>query len=194
MKLVSALAAMCLAQTAMSFTPSSPAFVRQSTQVASSGMDLSGNSWKPESEKMGVSYWAYCSMGCCYDLSVYLWLWGNLMYLLSMFDSHSVLCLSVDINKHMQQSTDTGDYFPEGYEADVDYTDGMMGSQTGGGNRDGPALPGLENLGEDAVLMGGIEQASEIPAGMEFIPSSVPDGEFSMSVAGSSSGSYFLTG
>ena len=67
----------------------------------------------------------------------------------------------------------------------------MFGSQASlGGNRDGPALPGMENLGADAVMMGGIEEASEIPAGMEFIPSSVPDGEFTMQVAGSSSGKF----
>jgi len=70
----------------------------------------------------------------------------------------------------------------------VAFSDGMLGSQGGGGNRDGPQLPGMENLGADAIMMGGITQASEIPAGMEFIPSSVPDGEFTMQVAGSSSG------
>lgn len=65
----------------------------------------------------------------------------------------------------------------------------MMGSQaSSGGDRGGPALPGMENLGADAVMMGGIEEASEIPAGMEFTPSSVPDGEFTMQVAGSSTG------
>ena len=64
-----------------------------------------------------------------------------------------------------------------------------MGSQAMlGGNRNGPQLPGMENLGADAIMMGGIETASDIPAGMEFIPSSVPDGEYSMNVAGSSSG------
>ena len=61
-----------------------------------------------------------------------------------------------------------------------------MGSQASlGGNRGGPQLPGMENLGADAVLMGGIETSSEIPAGMEFIPSSVPDGEVAMQVASS---------
>ena len=64
-----------------------------------------------------------------------------------------------------------------------------MGSQaSSGGNRDGPELPGMENLGEDAILMGGIEENEDIPDDMEFIPSSVPDGEFTMQVAGSSSG------
>lgn len=104
-------------------------------------MDLSGNSWKPDSEKMG--------------------------------------------------STDTGDYFPEGYDPDAQpgFTDGMMGSQVSlGGNRSGPELPGMENLGEDAIMMGGIEENSEIPAGMEFVPASVPDGEFSFQVAASSKG------
>lgn len=105
------------------------------------GMDLSGNSWKPDSEKMG--------------------------------------------------STDTGDYFPEGYDpnAQPGFTDGMMGSQASlGGNRSGPELPGMENLGADAVMMGGIEENSDIPAGMEFIPASVPDGEFTFQVAASSKG------
>lgn len=106
------------------------------------GFDLSGNSWKPDSDKMG--------------------------------------------------STDTGDYFPDDFDlADHQskFTDGMMGSQAflnrGG---DGPALPGLENLGADAIVRGGIQTASEIPAGMQFVPSSVPDDVFEMSVASSSSG------
>jgi hypothetical protein len=46
----------------------------------------------------------------------------------------------------------------------------------------------MENLGADAVITGGIEQSSEIPAGMEFIPSSVPDGEVTMQVAANGSG------
>ena len=59
----------------------------------------------------------------------------------------------------------------------------MMGSQAGmGGDRGGPELPGMKNLGEDAIMVGGIEQSSEIPAGMEFIPSSVPDGQFEFTV------------
>jgi hypothetical protein len=103
------------------------------------GFDLSGNTWKPDSDKMG--------------------------------------------------STDTGDYFPDDYDPEVGFAEGMMGSQAMlGGNREGPELPGLKNLGADAVVRGGIETASAIPAGMEFIPSSVPDGEFIMNVASSSSG------
>lgn len=46
----------------------------------------------------------------------------------------------------------------------------------------------MENLGEDAVMMGGIEENTEIPAGMEFIPSSVPDGQIEFTVAASSKG------
>jgi hypothetical protein len=46
----------------------------------------------------------------------------------------------------------------------------------------------MENLGADAIMMGGIEQAEGIPPDMEFIPSSVPDGEIQMQVAGSGSG------
>jgi hypothetical protein len=102
------------------------------------GFDLSGNTWKPDSDKMG--------------------------------------------------STDVGDYFPDDYDPDVGFSDGMMGSQAMGGKRDGPELPGLKNLGADAVVRGGIEAATGIPAGMEFIPSSVPDGEYTMSVASSGSG------
>lgn len=56
----------------------------------------------------------------------------------------------------------------------------------------GPAIPGLENLGADAVMRGGIEEASEIPAGMEFIMSSVPDYELHMDVASNSKGSELL--
>ena len=106
-----------------------------------SGMDLSGNSWKPDSEKMG--------------------------------------------------STDTGDFFPEGYdkEAEIAFQEGMLGSQASlGGDRGGPELPGLENIGADAIMMGGIEENSDIPAGMEFIAASVPDGTFDMAVAASSKG------
>ena len=65
----------------------------------------------------------------------------------------------------------------------------MLGSQASLGNdRSGPELPGMENLGADAVMMGGIEENSEIPAGMEFVPASVPDGNFSFQVAASSKG------
>lgn len=88
-------------------------------------------------------------------------------------------------------STDTGDYFPEGYNRDDDpaFSAGMGGSQAmGGGGTSGPSLPGMENLGADAVMVGGIEQASEIPAGMEFTPSSVPDQTLEFNVASSSDG------
>lgn len=114
---------------------------RTATTALAMGLDLSGNSWKPDSEKMG--------------------------------------------------STDTGDYFPDDYNPNeyVEYTEGMMGSQAMlGGRNEGPELPGMENLGADAVVTGGIEMASDIPAGMEFIPSSVMDGEFAMSVPASGSG------
>ena len=89
-------------------------------------------------------------------------------------------------------STDTGDFFPEDFDlADhqAKFSDGMMGSQTLlNRNRDGPALPGLENLGADAIVQGGISTASEIPVGMQFIPSSVPDGVEEFTVASQSSG------
>ena len=61
-----------------------------------------------------------------------------------------------------------------------------MGSQ-GGGKGKLPDLPGMENLGADAIMMGGIEEATEIPAGMQFIPSSVPDFNINMQVAASGS-------
>jgi hypothetical protein len=94
--------------------------------------------------------------------------------------------------RFLLQSTDTGDYFPTDYEEEVDFTAGMMGSQgsQNGGNREGPQLPGLENLGDDSIMMGGIEQNSEIPAGMEFIPSSVPDGDYQFNVASTGPGEY----
>jgi hypothetical protein len=64
----------------------------------------------------------------------------------------------------------------------------MGGSQGFGRGDRGPALPGMENLGADALMMGGIEEASEIPAGMEFVMSSVPDGSVEMQVASNSKG------
>lgn len=109
-----------------------------------SNVDLGGNAWKPDSEKMG--------------------------------------------------STDTGDYFPEGYDpTEVDFTSGMGGSSAmlNQGDR-GPALPGMENLGADAEVMGGIEEVSDIPDGMEFVMSSVPDGTMTMDVAASSKGAELL--
>jgi hypothetical protein len=119
--------------------PASQEACREYIMLLHMGFDLSGNTWKPDSDKMG--------------------------------------------------STDVGDYFPDDYDPDVGFSEGMMGSQAMlGGKRDGPELPGLKNLGADAVVRGGIETATGIPAGMEFIPSSVPDGEYSMSVASSGSG------
>ena len=86
------------------------------------------------------------------------------------------------------QSTDTGDYFPEGYDRNaVAFTEGMLGSSAGDARDRGPALPGMENLGADAVMSSGIEQASEIPPGMAFVASSVPDGSVDMDVASNSS-------
>ena len=41
-------------------------------------------------------------------------------------------------------------------------------------------------------MMGGIEEASEIPADMEFVMASVPDGEVHMDVAASSKGAELL--
>jgi hypothetical protein len=48
-------------------------------------------------------------------------------------------------------------------------------------------------LGTDAVVTGGIEVNTDIPEGMEFIPSSVPDGEFEMRVFASVSGEYYCS-
>jgi hypothetical protein len=129
---------------AHAFAPSTT-FVRESLSLKigrDPNVDLGGNAWKPDSEKMGA--------------------------------------------------TDTGDYFPEGYDPNaIAYTEGMGGSQAMlGGNRDGPQLPGMENLGADAVVTGGIEVNTDIPEGMEFIPSSVPDGEFEMRVFASASGEF----
>ena len=126
-------------------TPASASYIPAShvtreADGSTSGMDLTGNTWKPDSEKMG--------------------------------------------------STDTGDYFPEGYDPsqEVAFSVGMEGSQGFGQGDRGPQLPGMENLGEDALLMGGIEENSEIPDGMEFTMSSVPDGQVSMQVGSTSKG------
>jgi hypothetical protein len=60
-----------------------------------------------------------------------------------------------------------------------------------GGDRGSPQLPGLENLGADAVVAGGITVDPNIPAGMEFIPSSVPDGEIAYNVASTTASSSY---
>lgn len=137
------LAIVALTSTSSAFAPkcNNAKVFSSSLRMGTPGMDLSGNSWKPDSEKMG--------------------------------------------------STDTGDYFPEGYnpEEEIAFTSGMMGSQaSNAGNRDGPQLPGLENLGADAVVAGGITVDPNIPAGMEFVPASVPDGEFTFQVASTGQG------
>jgi hypothetical protein len=82
-------------------------------------------------------------------------------------------------------STDTGDFFPDDYnrEDEIAFTEG--GSK-------GPQLPGMENLGADAIVQGGVTVSSEIPPGMQFIPSSVPDGVVEFTV-GSTSGTYMRT-
>ena len=76
---------------------------------------------------------------------------------------------------------------PEDYDEQIAFTEGMMGSQGRRGGQ-GPELPGMENLGADAIMMGGIEEASEIPADMQFVPSSVPDGTIKFQVAASGAG------
>jgi len=87
-------------------------------------------------------------------------------------------------------ATDVGDYFPDDYEDELEFTDGIKGisglshPKAGGGNR-GPDLPGMDVLNDDLidhVLGSGIQQVESIPEGMEFIPSSVPDGEIQMRV------------
>ena len=73
---------------------------------------------------------------------------------------------------------------------ELNFMDGIYGSQAAiDKNRDaGPALPGLENLGEDAIMSAGIELAEGIPPDMEFIPSSVPDGTVEWQLPAASSG------
>jgi hypothetical protein len=138
---LSAATVLAFATPAAAFSPI--AFVRKSVALnigRDPNVDLGGNAWKPDSEKMGA--------------------------------------------------TDTGDYFPEGYDPnEIAYTEGMGGSQAMlRGDRGGPQLPGMENLGADAVVTGGIELDTEIPEGMEFVPSSVPDGEIDMRVFASAGG------
>lgn len=51
------------------------------------------------------------------------------------------------------------------YENNLQFSDGMMGSQAMLGSRNqGPQLPGMENLGADAVVTGGLDMATDIPA------------------------------
>jgi hypothetical protein len=52
MKLLAAVSVMGLAPQVVGFAPQS--ISRPTTQLRSSGMDMSGNTWKPDSEKMGV--------------------------------------------------------------------------------------------------------------------------------------------
>jgi len=81
-------------------------------------------------------------------------------------------------------STDTGDLAPTNQEDidmtdEIDSVDGMCGSQVASPEKmkeEGSEIPGLGHLGEDAVVMGGVDVASEFPAGVESVPSSVPDG------------------
>jgi hypothetical protein len=75
---------------------------------------------------------------------------------------------------------------------EIAFTSGMGGSQAMlGGDRGGPQLPGLENLGADAVVAGGIAVDPNIPAGMQFVPSSVPDGEIAFNVASTTASAEF---
>ncbi|KAL3894694.1 MAG: hypothetical protein SGARI_007660, partial [Bacillariaceae sp.] len=115
-------------------------------------MDTSGNAWKPDSEKMGVSF--------------------DEVYEKEEKGVDNIIIWKTIMGAEM--STDVGDYFPEGYnpEEEIAFTSGMMGSQQSGDDRGGPQLPGLENLGADAVVAGGITVDPNIPADMEFIPSS----------------------
>mmetsp|Transcript_15658 Transcript_15658/g.20413 ORF Transcript_15658/g.20413 Transcript_15658/m.20413 type:complete len:225 (+) Transcript_15658:133-807(+) len=139
MKISAAVLSLCVATSVEAFQ--GPSVVAKSAKTAlAMGLDLSGNSWKPDSEKMG--------------------------------------------------STDTGDFFPEDYDKnEVDYTEGMMGSQSqGSGDRGSPQLPGLENLGYDSEIAGGIELNPDMPEGMEFVMSSVPDKEIRVNVAANGSG------
>eukprot|EP00580_Thalassiosira_gravida_P003110 CAMPEP_0201608510 /NCGR_PEP_ID=MMETSP0492-20130828/7630_1 /ASSEMBLY_ACC=CAM_ASM_000837 /TAXON_ID=420259 /ORGANISM="Thalassiosira gravida, Strain GMp14c1" /LENGTH=226 /DNA_ID=CAMNT_0048073323 /DNA_START=42 /DNA_END=722 /DNA_ORIENTATION=+ len=145
MKISAILAATAISGTAAFVAPTASINRANALSLGKEGnVEFGGNSWKPDSEKMG--------------------------------------------------STDTGDFFPEGYDKNaVDFTEGMGGSSgMGGGGERGPALPGMENLGEDAEIMGGIEENSEIPDGMEFVMSSVPDGTVEMDVAASSKGAELL--
>lgn len=46
-------------------------------------------------------------------------------------------------------------------------------------------------MGADAVIAGGINLSPDIPEGMEFIPSSVPDGDYAFNIPSTSSGETF---
>jgi hypothetical protein len=69
----------------------------------------------------------------------------------------------------------------------------MMGSQANMNRQhDGPQLPGMENMGDDAIFMGGIDANTEIPAGMTFTVSGAPDGEFNFQCSANGPGTYYM--
>lgn len=73
---------------------------------------------------------------------------------------------------------------------DLAFTDGIYGSQVANDadQKKGPGLPGMEHLGEDAIMSSGIEVHEDIPDDMEFIPGSVPDGHIEFQLPASSTG------
>lgn len=65
------------------------------------------------------------------------------VFVLALFSYRiSSLVCSRKPDSEKMGSTDTGDYFPEGYnpEEEIAFSSGMMGSQSGQGDRDGPQL------------------------------------------------------
>jgi|EP00970_Alexandrium_tamarense_P008602 hypothetical protein len=100
--------------------------------------------------------------------------------------SHQVIHVPIYTTLTLSLSHSTKQIIPQ----NTAFTEGMGGSSGMGSGERGPALPGMENLGADALMMGGIEENTEIPAGMEFVMSSVPDGEIAMDVASNSKGEF----
>ena len=166
---------------AVAFAPSLTCRSATSLAIGREGnVELGGNTWKPDSEKMGSTVSWRCSSVLLFNFTV-----------CSLLIISRPVPFSLELIVYSCPQ-DTGDYFPEGYdpEAEIAFTSGMGGSQASNQERGGPQLPGMENLGADAVVTGGIEQAEDIPDGMTFeMDQFPPPTEVEMQVAASSSGS-----
>jgi len=88
------------------------------------------------------------------------------------------------------QSTDVGDYFPEDFDQGEAQDMFDSGTKNMGGTKQADTeRPGLEDLGQGGFVAGeGYKTPEGIPDGMEFLPTSNPDGKFQFNVASSGKG------
>ena len=90
------------------------------------------------------------------------------------------------------QSTDTGDYFPDDYDAEGNAMD--FKDQMGGPKKTGPReteIPGMKAFSEGGEVIGGLEESDEIPEGVVFEADARTEGLFEFMVAGNSKGASF---